>query len=836
MKRSFLRWLAVFAAIWVGMPSLMLAQVVVIFPPRLPPRTVPTPTPIRQVPDFRVKSVDVNVSIKDQAAKVQLSQVFQNTSSVTVEAQLVFPVPENAAITGLTLMVDGKELTGKLMKKEEAKQTYEAIVRRRQDPALLEYVGQGLYQTSVFPIPPQGERAVEIRYNELLKKDNGLVDLMLPLGTFKHSNKAIDALNVTIRVETAEQIKTIYSPTHQLDIQRPDNNHAVCKVSLKNVLGPDDLRLFHGTVSGLVGMNVLSYRPQENEDGYFLLLASPDFKPTQPIKIDRSLVFVCDRSGSMSGQKMEQMKQALKFLIQQLKPGDTFNIVAYDSNVESFRPELQRVDDATIKAAMTYADGLYAGGSTNIDGALQASLKMLKDTKRPSYVLFLTDGVPTVGEMDEQKIAANAKHVNIVNARLFAFGVGYDVNARLLDRLSSGQRGHSIYVKPSENIEAHVSNLYNKIGSPVLTDLGLAFDFDHASTGIAHINRSYPRQLTDLFQGEQLVYVGRYKTSGNAKVTLTGSLGSDRKTFSFTTELVKKSPDESLGFVEKLWAARRIGEIIEEIDLRGQNKELIDELVQLSMKHGIITPYTSFLADENVHLADLEGNRARASGLATQDLGLFEGKSAVSQRRAKQRLQSALSPALTKAGGEETGIILKAERDALVQDSTRKRAIANGRVSGNRGNPSGGISSKPNGRNSEFETVERKGKDLSGIVGDLEDEASEPKSGTSTGRLDASSPGKIALYEDANGHMKAAAAVRNLGQKTFFRKGDIWRDSTVTEEQAKKAIRIKQFSREYFDLAAKHGRSLSKYLTFSEPVLLNFEGKTYQIDPADPQP
>jgi Ca-activated chloride channel family protein len=270
----------------------------------------------------------------------------------------------------LTLLVDGKELAGKLLKKEDARRIYEEIVRRRQDPALLEYMGQGLFQTSVFPIPAQAERTVEIRYTQLLKKDNGLVDLLLPIGTTKHSNKPVETLNLTIRIESTDQIKTVYSPTHAIDIQRPDNTHAVCKLTLKDSYTPDDFRLLYGTVNGMVGMNLISYRPNEADDGYFVLLASPEVKAALDQRIEKTMVFCFDKSGSMSGKKIEQAKEALKFLVNQLKPGDTFNIVTYDSAVEAFRPELQRVDDATVKAALSYADGIYAGGSTNIDGAL----------------------------------------------------------------------------------------------------------------------------------------------------------------------------------------------------------------------------------------------------------------------------------------------------------------------------------------------------------------------------------------------------------------------------------------------------------------------------------
>lgn len=769
MKRGF--WTAILATLALFSVNVAQAQVVivdhgvtVIRPPHpVPPPPRPTPPPAV----YKVRSVDMNVAIKDQIATVQLSQVFQNVSSQVLEAQLLFPMPENAAISQLTLLVDGKELAGKLMKKEQARQIYESIVRQRRDPALLEYLGQGLFQTSVFPVPPNAERKVEIRYQQLLRNESGLVDLLLPIGTHKHAHHPVEQLNVSIRVETSEPLKTIYSPTHAVETQRPDDRHANCKLSLTNVSNPDDFRLFFGTERGAVGMNVVSYRPRENEDGFFLMLASPDVRPDAK-PVPKTCVFVVDRSGSMTGQKFDQARGALKFLLQQLQPEDNFNIVVYDSAVESFRPELQRADDATIKAALGFVDGLYAGGSTNIDGALQAALGQLTDAKRPNYVLFLTDGLPTVGELNEQNIAAKAKAANKVNARLFNFGVGFDVNSRLLDRLSRDHRGQSVYVRPNENIEASVSSLYRKIGSPVMADIAVNVEFDMVvpASGTPLISRTYPRQLTDLFQGEQLVWVGRYRQSGVAKVTLSGNSSGEHKTFSFPATFVAKSVDETFGFVEKLWATRRVGEIIDELDLRGHNQELVDELVRLSIQHGIMTPYTSFLADENVRLADA-GNARRASEVARRELDKADGAAGFEQRAFKAQLQTAQNAAPGAGGFAD-----RFGRGAAPQAS---------------GSPAG--------------------KSLGGAAatGPVADAASAVESN-----------------------------LRQIGQKTFFRKNNQWKDSSVTEEQAKKAIRVRQFSREYFDLAAKHA-TLAKYIAFDEPVLVNLGEQTYQIDPDEPE-
>lgn len=760
MQRGF--WTFVVAAFAALFANLAQAQVVIIdhgvrvIRPPVVNRPAPPPSA------YKVRSVDMNVTVKDQIATVQLSQVFQNVSSQVLEAQLLFPMPENAAVSQLTLLVDGKELAGKLMKKEEARAIYESIVRQRKDPALLEYLGQGLFQTSVFPVPPQAERKVEIRYQQLLRSESGLTDLLLPIGTHKHAHHPIESLNVAVRVETSEPLKAVYSPTHTIELARPDSTHAVCKLTLNHVSNPDDFRLLFGTERGAVGISVLSYRPKDSEDGYFLMLATPDVRPDAK-PLPKTCVFVIDRSGSMTGQKFEQARGALKFLIQQLRPEDNFNVVVYDSAVESFRPELQRADEATIKAALGFADGLYAGGSTNIDGAMQTALQQLTDPKRPSYVLFLTDGIPTVGELNEQRIAAKAKDANKVNARVFNFGVGFDVNSRLLDRISRDHRGQSVYVRPSENIEASVSSLYRKIGSPVLTDIAINVDIDAvvpAST-TPLISRTYPRQLTDLFQGEQLVWVGRYRQPGAAKVTLTGVAADEKKTFAFPANFVAKSNDETFGFVEKLWATRRVGEIIDELDLRGHNQELVDELVRLSIQHGILTPYTSFLADENVRLADTS-NTTRASGVARRELQKADGAEGFEQREFKGRLQAAQNaPAAGDFGG---GLADRAK------------------------------TAKPQ---------------------------SGPTSSLSRNR------GAVAAKA-----LEAETNLRQVGQKSFFRKNNQWQDSTVSDEQAKKAIRVRQFSREYFDLAAKHA-ALAKYIAFDEPVLVNLGDTTYQIDPEE---
>jgi Ca-activated chloride channel family protein len=230
-------------------------------------------------------------------------------------------------------------------------------------------------------------------------------------------------------------------------------------------------------------------------------------------------------------------------------------------------------------------------------------------------------------------------------------------------------------VRPDEDIEAHVSRLYTKIGSPAMTKVEVKLEMDAKSEEGEIFNRRYPKKVNDLFEGEQLVIVGRYKKAGDARVTVTGKIGGEEKKFDFPAKFNEQSGDESYAFVEKLWAMRRIGEIIDELDLKGKNDELVTELVTLSTKHGILTPYTAFLADETskpAELANLRGNVDRARTYSLQ-LGEAEGVSGVAQRFEKKQFREAdqaAAPAADLAAGG-------ARKDAYEQAA--KTAAANGR-------------------------------------------------------------------------------------------------------------------------------------------------------------
>ncbi len=624
----------------------------------------------RPVVSWKIKSIEINSKIDDQVAVTQVSQTFVNTGQRQLEASFVFPLPYDGAVDSMTFLVDGTEYEAKMLPADKAREIYEGYMRRNQDPALLEWMGQGMFKTSVFPIPAGAERTVQIRYTQLLRQDAGVNDLLIPMSTAKYTDTPIEKFTLRATINTSDKLKSVYSPTSDIQVDRSGDNLAVVKLEKKDFIPASDVRVMFTTDNAAVGANLMSYWPKPDENGYFTLLVTPDIKAADGEPARKTVIFVVDRSGSMNGKKIEQAREAAKFVLNNLREGDLFNIVTYASDVETFEPELQTYDSQTRTSALGFIESIFAGGSTNIDGALTETLDMIGEDAGPTYVVFLTDGLPTAGETNEGKIAVHARQNNKQDARIISFGVGYDVNSRLLDRLTRENNGQSQYVRPDEDLEEHVSRLYSKISAPVLTDVTIDYMLNSEER---LVNRVYPSHDFDLFAGQQLVLVGRYKQGGDAKLKITGKVGDESQSFEYDVTFASASSGSRYAFAARLWAARRIGEIIDLIDLEGKNQELIDELIRLSVEHGIVTPYTSYLADDQAPVSDLAdlGRQREMAGESLEMLDEASGQTEFYLRRNKQSFRMAQNAPAPSGGGG--GLDWVAVRQPTVHPYARSR-------------------------------------------------------------------------------------------------------------------------------------------------------------------
>ncbi|HPE62956.1 MAG TPA: VIT domain-containing protein [Methanothrix sp.] len=534
-----------------------------------------------------IKYHHVNVSIEDQVATTKVDQVFVNDNPWTAEGTYVFPLPEGAAVSDFVLWADGEPVRGEILEADEAREIYGEIVRRLGDPALLEYVDRRALKASVFPIPPGEERRIEIEYSQLLPLENGLVHYVYPLSTERYSSRPLEEVVMTVAVGSAVPIKAVYSPSHQVFVEREDDFSALLGFEEREALPDRDFELYYSVSPEDVGLSLLSYK-EPGEDGFFLLLAAPKVEVEAEDLVAKDLILVLDVSGSMEGEKIDQAKDAAIHVLNNLNPEDRFNVVAFCTGIRAFRPNLEPA--SSREAGKAFIEGLEALGGTDINRALMEAVGMA-DQERPTTVIFLTDGLATVGVEDTATILENVDEAAPENVRIFSFGVGDDVDTDLLDQLSIDHGGASTYVRPGQRINETVSAFYAKIKNPVLSNLTIDF-------GDVVTDRIRPERVPDLFVGSQLVLVGRYRAGGETNITLSGTVND--KTVSLVYPEINFTEDGGAEFIPRLWATRAIGSFLTEIRLHGEDPELVDAIVALSIRYGIITPYTSFLVEEDV--------------------------------------------------------------------------------------------------------------------------------------------------------------------------------------------------------------------------------------------
>jgi Ca-activated chloride channel homolog len=558
---------------------------------RCPPLPRPLPQPMPRV--LNVKSVKITTKIDSQVATTKVEQVFENPSPYRLEGAYFFPIPESASISDFAIYDGDKRMSAEIMEKARARQIYNEIVRRQIDPGLLEYAGKDLFQASVFPIEPRGTKKIELTYSQVLKSEGGTVSYRYDLGSGRRIQpQPVKEIAASVEINSPIDLKNIFSPSHKISVNKDGERRARLSFEGTGADAQKDFLLYYSLSEKDFGLSLLTHREPE-KDGYFLMLVSPKSNIADEERLAKDIVFVLDTSGSMSGEKIDKARAALKFGVESLNPRDRFNVISFSGEEHLMKAGLIEADRIGKQAGLKFIDNLRAEGGTNINDALIAALKQFQAGDRPAMVVFLTDGLPTVGPTDVKEIIRNAASANRAGVRLFTFGVGYDVNTNLLDKLAADNRGVSDYIEPQEDLEVKVSNFFARVNYPVLSDLKLDF-------GGVEIDSVYPRAIGDLFKNSQLVIVGRYKNNVSAAtVRLTGKVGSREAVFTFAGQPFPAERGDN-AFLARLWATRRVGYLLEQIRLNGENQEVRDEIIQLGTRYGIVTPYTSFLVTEDM--------------------------------------------------------------------------------------------------------------------------------------------------------------------------------------------------------------------------------------------
>lgn len=617
------------------------------------------------LPALEIKNQRVTAEIKDGAASVRIEQVFLNTTGRELEAVYVFPLPENAAINDFAMYINGRRISGELVEKDKAREMYQDMIRRLRDPALLERMSGNLFKARVFPVPAGGEQRIEIAYSQTIPFDSGLYRFEYPLKTYGPASRVREDFSVSVKISSSRSIKSVYSPSHEAGVSRRGEHEAIIGLEERRAVLDRDFVLYYSVSDQDFGLNLLTRRVGD-EDGFFMLMLAPRAEPGRDEILERDIVFVLDTSGSMAGDKIAQAREALKYCVHRLNPGDRFNVIRFSSDVEAFHRDMVPAEPDMRNEALAFIDRFRASGGTDIAGALAEAVAMETAAERQKAIVFLTDGLPTVGVFDPNEILARTRQSMRPGTRLFVFGVGDDVNTRLLDRLSTENSGLSQYVRPGENIEVTVSAFYDKISLPVLCD-------PEIRVSGAAVNRLHPGKLPDLFAGSQVMVFGRYRGGGRATVTLAGNANGKRREWNYEAFFPEHSADNE--FIPALWATRRMGFLLDQIRLAGAEKELEDEIIELGKEYGIMTPYTSYLVLEP-GAADAEPVTASRVSSGTAEDKAGHAASAPAQPAAPRpffgRVMSAAPSAAASDGG---GALEREESRQSLRRETGREAV-----------------------------------------------------------------------------------------------------------------------------------------------------------------
>ncbi|MBI4421841.1 MAG: VWA domain-containing protein [Gemmatimonadetes bacterium] len=597
----------------------------------------------------------VSVQVTGRVARVQVEEWFQNRGVSLGEGDYLYPLPGEAVFTNFSLFQGDQELTGETMDAARARQIYEEIVRKKRDPALIELVGHGLIRARVFPINPGETRKITLRYTQLLGRagealqfryTTGRVFDRTPIDLGREVARAIERAPFTFELtaDSAEAFRDPFSPTHEVRVERAQGRIVVRPVG--SLAG--DFALFLPLARGTVGLTLATHRPS-GEDGYFMLTLSPGSASgaTQP----RDVTAVVDVSGSMSGTKMTQARAALSQLLRSLDRSDRFRLISFSGGVSAYRDGWTGATDDEVRRAAEWVERLTADGGTNIAGALTEAFRHASPDDRLPIVLFLTDGLPSVGEQNPERIASQAEQAR-GRARVFAFGVGYDVNTYLLDRLTAAGRGATQFVQSDGEIEGAIGGLVTKISQPVLTDLEIA---DASS-----LREIYPARLPDLFAGEDLVAFGRYAgtRARGGTIVITGRRKGRTERFTLDANL----PDHETGndFIPRLWASRKIGVLSRTLRIEGPNPGIEREIRETALRYGIVSAYTSYLVQEPMVAQRAQLGRPmldRAAPAPTQASGQAAVAAAAEARRMREAKSVAELDAVAGAGSGERGAV-----------------------------------------------------------------------------------------------------------------------------------------------------------------------------------
>ena len=573
-----------------------------------------------------LKSTAVRADISGFVTRVSVRQEFENSFAEPIEAVYVFPLSQNGAVDTMTMTVGERIIRGKIMRREEARQTYETAKAAGQTAALLDQERTNIFTQSVANIMP-GERViVEISYVETLKYEDGTYEFVFPMTVAPRyiPNGVKDAskisppittrnageITVEVNINAGVPVEEIRSSSH--DIEQINFSPNTAKITLKNekTIPNKDFILRYDVTGKRIEDAILTHR--DGRGGFFTLILQPPDKVATEDRTPKEIVFVLDTSGSMSGFPIEKAKEAMKLSLDGLYPEDTFNIITFAGDTEILFPAPVPATRANLDAAQNFLAGRRGGGGTEMMKAIKASLDPTDSQEHLRIVCFMTDGL--VG--NEDQIVAEVK--SHPRARVFSFGIGSSVNRALLDKIAQEGKGEATYVGLQDDGSKAAAKFYERVRTPLLTDLSI----DWAGMPVADV---YPGKLTDLFSAKPVILHGRYTKAMSGTIKLKGTLAG--APYERSINLVLPETETANDSLATLWARTRVDELSTTRLMAVNEKtglEIDSAITNLGLEFGLMTKFTSFVAVED-RVANPNGDPTKVSVPAQLPEGMKPG-------------------------------------------------------------------------------------------------------------------------------------------------------------------------------------------------------------------
>lgn len=632
-----------------------------------------------------LKHTSVTANVSGYVARVTVKQIFENPFKDKIEAVYTFPLSETGAVDDMRMKVGERIIKGTIKKREEAKEIYDNAKAHGQVAALLDQERPNIFTQSVANILPGNQIEVTLQYVDLLPYEAGRYTFAFPTvvgprfmpgtpvgktgtGRLPDTTQVPDAskisppvapkgeraghdISIDVNIDSGVPITQIQSTLHEITSTQPNAQKARISLTNKNTIPNKDFVLSWDVASEQIKSGYLTYKASKSADGYFTVMVMPPKRATPEQIQPKEMIFVIDCSGSQSGPPLDKAKETMRYIIEHMNKEDTFQIIAFSNDARPMFAKPQKVSADMKQQALKFITHLTANGGTWMAPAVEAACKTPADSNRLRIVTFMTDGY--VG--NDMEILGMIKKLR-GKSRWFSFGTGNGVNRFLIDAMAKEGGGEAEYVLLNSSANEVGKKFYDRISSPVLTDIKLDFE------GLS-VKEVFPHEVSDVWAEKPLYIKGRYIKPGAGTISISGFSGGKP----YLEKIKVNFPENQSGSesIASVWARAKVDRLMSE-DWQGAqngsiNKELQDEIVKVALDHHIMTQYTSFVAVEEKTVT--KGGVARTVTVpvevpdgVSREMTISEGDSTM--------LQGATNGAVGPAGSGSGGAFARAKRIA----------------------------------------------------------------------------------------------------------------------------------------------------------------------------